>query len=436
MLIFLLACAPKHASSASDAELRYLDLGPDKPAVCVSQVPAAGKLPGGGAAWTAGVDALERADLETAARHLQGEHAAHRAAAAILDLAEGRLDPGRTTLRDLANAWPDDGCLQQAAGYAYLLSGRLDTGTGFVRSAVKLSPGQPDNHLLDGLTRFSTGDLDGALKAMRTVLSLEPDNPLANAMLGNVAVSRGDAATALPHLEAALAGGIDVSHDLAPAYFAAGQLGDYLRVTSLAGWPLGDDGVLATAADPVASFKELLGVTDGTLPVELVTSLGSIHCELYWEQAPVTVANFVGLAKGTQPWVDPTSHTPGEGPLYEELLFHRVIEAFMVQTGDPTGTGAGGPGYRFPDEIVPSLSFDRGGLLGMANNGVDANGSQFFVTEVAVPHLDGRHTVFGACDAATLGVVKNIGRVPVGAMDKPLEPVWLHEVRGPWSAGE
>ena len=428
----MLACGPKHAPSATDAELTYLDVGPDKPGVCLSKVPEAGKLPDKGTSWTAGVAALEEADLDAAEGHFAGDHPAHQAGAAVLALLQGQLETGRGSLRDLANAWPDDPCLQQAAGYAFLLAGRLDTGMGFVKSAVKLAPNEADNHLLDGVARFGRGDLDGAMKAWRTTLQLEPGNPLASAMLGDLAVSRGDAASAVPHLEAALAGGIDVSPKLAPAYFAAGQLGDYLRVASTAAWPLGDGGSLATADDTVAAYRELVGVTDGALPIELETSMGTLHCELFWEQTPVTVANFVGLARGTQPWIDPATGELGSGSYYAGTVFHRVIPEFMIQGGDRTGTGTGTPGYRFADEILPSVRFDRPGLLGMANNGANANGSQFFVTEEAVPHLDGRHTIFGACDEADLGVVKNIARVPIGAMDKPLEDVVLIGVHGPW----
>ncbi|MGL4986728.1 MAG: peptidylprolyl isomerase, partial [Treponemataceae bacterium] len=118
------------------------------------------------------------------------------------------------------------------------------------------------------------------------------------------------------------------------------------------------------------------------------TNKGSIFVELFAKETPLTVTNFVGLAEGT---LDAAKGTP----YYNGLKFHRVIENFMIQGGDPTGTGSGGPGYRFPDEIVPSLKHDKPGMLSMANAGPGTNGSQFFITHVETPWLDGKHTVFG-----------------------------------------
>ncbi|MEC7949546.1 MAG: peptidylprolyl isomerase [Myxococcota bacterium] len=156
--------------------------------------------------------------------------------------------------------------------------------------------------------------------------------------------------------------------------------------------------------------------------------MGALECELYWDKAPVTVGNFVGLARGTQPWVDPRTGAPGEGSFYAGTILHRVIPEFMIQMGDPTGTGSGDPGYRFPDELAPDLRFDRPGLLAMANSGPATNGGQFFVTEVPTAHLSGRHTIFGACDEAAIATVKQIARVPRDEMDKPIEPVVLERV--------
>jgi cyclophilin family peptidyl-prolyl cis-trans isomerase len=430
ILSLLLACATHQgATSEPSTGHLYVPLAVNLPRICVSQVPAAGKLPDKGSAWTAGVAALQSGDTELAAAKLQGDHPGFGSARAALDLASGRTEDGRTALRDLANAWPDDACLQQAAGLAYFQSGKLKSGNGFVKAAVRLDPTQPDNHLLDGLTRAWQGDRDGANRAYRATLTRSPHHPLASALLGRDAVAIGDAAGAIPYLEDALAGGLDVADQLPPAYFAAGHLNDYLRVASAAGWPLGDAGALATAADPEAALGELLGVVDDQLMVELVTSMGTLTCELFWRDTPVTVANFVGLARGTQPWTDPTTKEPGVGSLYNGSVMHRVIPDFMVQMGDPTGTGSGDPGYRFADEFVSSIRFDKGGMLGMANNGANRNGSQFFVTEKAVPHLDGKHTIFGECSKESLGVVKAIARVQTRGMDKPVIDVVLETVR-------
>ncbi len=125
------------------------------------------------------------------------------------------------------------------------------------------------------------------------------------------------------------------------------------------------------------------------------TSLGELVVKLLPEKAPKTVANFVGLAEGTREWKDPNSGQTVKRPLYDGTLFHRVIPDFMIQGGDPLGTGTGGPGYRFEDEIGPDNRFDRPGLLAMANAGPNTNGSQFFITEVPTPHLNRGHTIFG-----------------------------------------
>lgn len=125
------------------------------------------------------------------------------------------------------------------------------------------------------------------------------------------------------------------------------------------------------------------------------TSLGELVVKLLPEKAPQTVANFVGLAEGTREWKDPNSGQTVKRPLYDGTLFHRVIPDFMIQGGDPLGTGTGGPGYRFEDEIGPDNRFDRPGLLAMANAGPNTNGSQFFITEVPTPHLNRGHTIFG-----------------------------------------
>ncbi|MFA5104393.1 MAG: peptidylprolyl isomerase, partial [Candidatus Margulisiibacteriota bacterium] len=125
------------------------------------------------------------------------------------------------------------------------------------------------------------------------------------------------------------------------------------------------------------------------------TSLGRITCELYPDKAPLTVKNFTGLAKGSVRWIDPSNELATERPLYNDTVFHRVIPDFMIQGGDPLGNGTGGPGYRFEDEINPTLTFEKKGILAMANSGPNTNGSQFFITVAPAPWLNGRHTIFG-----------------------------------------
>jgi peptidyl-prolyl cis-trans isomerase A (cyclophilin A) len=164
---------------------------------------------------------------------------------------------------------------------------------------------------------------------------------------------------------------------------------------------------------------------EGDLWVTLVTTMGEIECDLHEDKAPNTVANFVGLATGNKTYLD-QDNQPRRGRFYDGLIFHRVIPGFMIQGGDPTGTGRGGPGYRFADEFHPQLRHDRGGLLSMANAGPGTNGSQFFVTEVPTPHLDNRHAIFGECTSTD--VVERIARVSVGPNNRPLQDVVIESV--------
>ncbi|GAA4397564.1 peptidylprolyl isomerase [Actinomadura verrucosospora] len=161
----------------------------------------------------------------------------------------------------------------------------------------------------------------------------------------------------------------------------------------------------------------------------LTTSLGKIVIQLYPEHAPETVANFVELAEGTRTWTDPRTGQKSDAPLYNGTIFHRVIDDFMLQGGDPLGTGTGGPGYQFKDEFHPDLKFDRPYLLAMANAGPGTNGSQFFITtNVAhTRHLTGRHTIFGKVIEGT-DVVDRISKVETGRGDRPKEDVVIESV--------
>ncbi|HEX4066209.1 MAG TPA: peptidylprolyl isomerase [Acidobacteriaceae bacterium] len=159
------------------------------------------------------------------------------------------------------------------------------------------------------------------------------------------------------------------------------------------------------------------------------TSMGRMTCRLFDKQAPVTVANFVGLATGTKNWTDPTTKQAMHGkPFYDGTTFHRVIPGFMIQGGDPTGTGMGDPGFSFNDEFSPDLNFDVPGRLAMANSGPNTDGSQFFITEAPDQDLDQKYTIFGQCDAHSVIVVQSIARVNRDDKDKPLEPVILQKV--------
>jgi peptidyl-prolyl cis-trans isomerase A (cyclophilin A) len=156
--------------------------------------------------------------------------------------------------------------------------------------------------------------------------------------------------------------------------------------------------------------------------------MGNILVRLEEERAPNTVKNFVGLASGAQEWVHPRSGEVQRGvPYYDGTIFHRVIPDFMIQGGDPLGQGTGGPGYRFADEFHPQLRHSSPGVLSMANAGPGTNGSQFFITETATPHLDNRHSVFGQV-VSGVDVVRSIARVPKGAGDKPAKNVTIVRV--------
>lgn len=165
------------------------------------------------------------------------------------------------------------------------------------------------------------------------------------------------------------------------------------------------------------------------LKATLHTSQGEIRLYLFENQAPKTVRNFVELAEGTKDYSQPNAQQGTSGPFYDGSIFHRVIKGFMLQGGDPTGTGRGGPGYRFADEFHPELQFSKPYLLAMANAGKDTNGSQFFITVAATTWLNRKHTIFGeVADQASRDVVEAIANVATGAADRPLTDVVIEKV--------
>jgi peptidyl-prolyl cis-trans isomerase A (cyclophilin A) len=174
-------------------------------------------------------------------------------------------------------------------------------------------------------------------------------------------------------------------------------------------------------------------MTVSTAVATIHTNHGDIRVDLFGNHAPKTVANFIGLANGTQAWTHPETGEPQTTPLYDGVIFHRIIKQFMLQGGDPLGQGFGGPGYQFDDEIHGELIFDHPYILAMANagiqNGKGTNGSQFFITTVPTPHLQGKHTIFGeVADQPSREVVDKIAAVRTGGGDKPVEPVVINTV--------
>src|SRR6202035_3690153 len=163
------------------------------------------------------------------------------------------------------------------------------------------------------------------------------------------------------------------------------------------------------------------------LTATLTTTQGTVTVRLFPDQAPKTVRNFVELAEGGREWTNPKTRATTKDKLYDGTIFHRVIAGLMIQGGDPLGTGTGGPGYKFADEIHPDLRFDRPYLLAMANAGPGTNGSQFFITVVPTPHLNVGHTIFGELIAAS-DVVDRISQVQTSRNDRPAQDVVLESV--------
>jgi peptidyl-prolyl cis-trans isomerase A (cyclophilin A) len=202
--------------------------------------------------------------------------------------------------------------------------------------------------------------------------------------------------------------------------------------------PVAAFGVIAFAQDSSKPAQEIPDAPQATAAamvypngptVIMDTSMGRITCQFFQKQAPNAVANFIGLAQGTKEWTDPaTGKKQRHKPYYDGTTFHRVIPEFMIQGGDPLGTGTGDPGFSFADEFDPNLNFDVPGRLAMANSGPNTNGSQFFITEQAYDSLNQHYTVFGQCDEPSVSVVKSIARVQRDGNDKPLAPVVLEKV--------
>ena len=191
--------------------------------------------------------------------------------------------------------------------------------------------------------------------------------------------------------------------------------------------PLVEENVIVNNQPTEKMSQTTTPVESKSISVTINTSLGEMTLELFPDKAPLTVENFVGLATGTKEWTDPKTGEKTKTPLYQNLIFHRIIADFMVQGGDPLGNGTGGPGYSFKDEFDSSLTFDKPGILAMANSGPGTNGSQFFITLAPTPWLNGKHTIFGMVTKGR-DVLEKIGSVEVGIQDKPVVDVVIESI--------
>jgi cyclophilin family peptidyl-prolyl cis-trans isomerase len=197
-------------------------------------------------------------------------------------------------------------------------------------------------------------------------------------------------------------------------------------LAGLGGWAQSSSPAAPTAKPPV---HRSAATAAGSPTAVIETTVGKMTCTLFPDKAPIGVANFIGLATGTRDWTTVKRTTKHGVPLYDNTIFHRVIPDFMIQGGDPAGDGTGDPGYKFKNEVSSDLQFDRPGRLAYANSGPDTNGSQFFITEVATPHLNGGYTIFGQCDEATVTLVKQIARMATDPMNnRPFRPVKITHI--------
>jgi cyclophilin family peptidyl-prolyl cis-trans isomerase len=202
-----------------------------------------------------------------------------------------------------------------------------------------------------------------------------------------------------------------------------------LLVGGLMAWAQ-SSGQSAPAAKPGTGAKAPVHHAAAGQPTAVIdTTAGKMTCVLFPDKAPIGVANFIGLATGTKDWTSPSGAKKHGVTLYDGTIFHRVIPGFMIQGGDPKGDGTGDPGYKFKNEVSGDLLFDRPGRLAYANSGPDTNGSQFFITEVATPHLNGKYTLFGQCDDETVALVTKIAHMATDPMnDRPFRPVKITHI--------
>jgi peptidyl-prolyl cis-trans isomerase A (cyclophilin A) len=420
MLLFVPLALAGKAPAALSAPV-WIDGGELAPRVCVSFFPDKRFKADEAAEWQAIRAAVETDELETAI----AAASTLRRHPALRTLKAARYLAGRGVAIDLTRElerYPDDGCLRVMAAAMALKESDARGVKRHLDAALRLLP---DNQDVAAMAVLMGGD-DWRSRAEEAIAA-NPDDPRLRYTVAQLAETKGDLQLAVDNYAAVYASGnLSVGEKLSTLALRAGDPEAYLRVVAPT-HPVQVEGV-SDAADPGAAFFDWLGVAPGeTLPIVIETSAADLHCVLDPSNAPMTVMNFVGLARGDISWTE--NGVPVDRPLYDGTVFHRVIPDFMIQGGDPEGTGRGSPGYRFADEPAPMAAFDRPGLLAMANSGKDTNGSQFFITEVPTPHLSGKHTIFGVCDADAVRQVRRIARVDTDSVGRPDEDVVLHRIR-------
>lgn len=418
MLSFVVATALAGRAPASLSTPVWIESEGLAPRLCVSMIPDAGLFKAKSAdGWKRVRELLAKGEVAkatTLSRALKPHPAQRSVLAAAYVLGKGiAID-----LEPLVERYPDDACLRVLAANAALRQENAAAASRHLAAAARIWPDNEDVRSFSVL-------IDGPDWEERVAAALEarPDDPRLRYTIAQLAESRGDLRLASEsYAKVYEAGHEEVGEKLASLALRAGDLGGYLTVVASA-HPF-QIPAIREAEDKGEAFREWLGLEgpEDTLDVVFETNQGDLRCTLDHENAPMTVLNFVGLARGERD--EDAGH-----PFYDGLTFHRVIPEFMIQGGDPDGTGRGGPGYQFADEPSPKGAFDRPGKLAMANAGPDTNGSQFFITEVRTPHLDGKHTIFGQCDRSTVKRVQAIARVPSDAMGRPTEEVVIRQVR-------
>ncbi len=405
------------------------------PGLCTSFVPDAGRFPGREKeAWSRVRMALADNQLSDAASAVRplSNHPARESVLLVQKILDDGPEPHRDAVFALAQTYPEDGCLAQFAATTMM---GLDPERSLeaAERAVALMPDNADAALVHVVLQSSGNSPDSeegqaAIRALMDHATRFQDHAPSQVVAAQAALKLGELEFARDAFERAYDSGLtDVGEMLFHLRRMTGDLGDYLVQAQTDGEPVSAVDFSTDPSKAVATLDAWLGIgTDQQLEATLQTSEGEVHCRLFHREAPVTVINFVALARGQQSWRDPAEGEDTTRALYDGTTFHRVIPEFMIQGGDPLGTGEGFPGYRFRDELHPDLHFDRPGRLAMANSGPDTNGSQFFITEAPVPHLDGRHTIFGQCD--DLDVVRSIARVSTDTSDKPESDVTLETI--------